>query len=82
MHKILLIAGAMTAAMLLAMVAARAVSAGPLISSQAPAWEPSQYDGATLASDAPDVTTLPTVHALRVMRFGFGIHILLPFAEQ
>src|SRR5213592_3049535 len=66
MHRILLIAGAMSAAMLLAGVAARAVSAGPLITVPAPAWDPSQYDSATLASDAPDVTTLPTVHAVYV----------------
>ena len=65
-QKILVLAGAMVATMLLAGVAARAVSAGPLITVQAPAWDPSQYDGVTLASDAPDVTTLPTVHAVYV----------------
>jgi hypothetical protein len=65
-HKILVVAGAMVAAMLLAGLAARPVNAGPLITVQAPAWEPSQYDGAIRTSDAPDVTTLPTVHAVYV----------------
>jgi hypothetical protein len=65
-RKILLAAGAMVAAALLAGMAARPVNAGPLITVPAPIWEPSQYDGATLPSDAPDLTMLPTVHAVYV----------------
>lgn len=53
-------------AMLWAAIAVGAAQAGPLITVQAPAWDPSQYDGQLRTTDAPDLTTLPTVHAVYV----------------
>jgi hypothetical protein len=39
-------------------------SAGQLTPLRSMPWDPSQYDGVALAADAPDATTLPTVHAV------------------
>jgi hypothetical protein len=46
--------------------AAGAAQAGPLVPVQSPAWDPSQYDGELRSADAPDLTALPTVHAVYV----------------
>jgi hypothetical protein len=49
-----------------ALLGVASAKGGPLITVQAPPWDPSQYDGQVSTADSTDLTALPTVHAVYI----------------